>query len=609
MSDPLTVAVPDIGDFSDVPVIEILVAPGDRVDIETPLVTLESDKATMDVPSPHAGTVASVLVAVGDTVSEGAALLVLAAESDAAMRDAPDADTGAPGTRSGSGTPAPPGDSGTDSARSPSAGPPPSTPADIEAEVVVLGAGPGGYTAAFRAADLGLRTVLVERYPTLGGVCLNVGCIPSKALLHTAAVIDGAGEMAAHGVAFGPPSIDVAKLAGWKNKVVGRLTRGLAGLAKQRNVQVVHGEGAFSSPHRLSVAGSDGTTEIEFRHAIIAAGSQAIEIPGFPNDDPRLMDSTDALVLDDVPGRLLVVGGGIIGLEMATVYAALGSRVTVVELMDGLIPGCDRDLVKPLEKRIRARYESILLSTRVTGISREGTGLRVSFESADGNGDAPADETFDRVLVAVGRRPNGHRIGAENAGVHVDERGFIPADRRQRTNVEHIFSIGDIAGEPMLAHKATHEGKVAAEVCAGHKASFDALAIPSVAYTDPEVAWTGLTENSAREQGIDCDKATFPWAASGRALGIGRSEGLTKVLFDKETGRLVGAGIVGPHAGDLIAEATLAIEMGADARDIGLTIHPHPTLSETINFAAEMVEGTITDLYIPRRKQGSGRKQ
>ena len=604
MSDPLTVAVPDIGDFSDVPVIEVLVAPGDRVDAETPLVTLESDKATMDVPSPHAGTVESVLVAVGDTVSEGAALLVLAAESDAVAPGVPDADTGAPGTRSGSGTPALPKDSGTDVARSPPARPPPATPADIEAEVVVLGAGPGGYTAAFRAADLGLRTVLVERYPTLGGVCLNVGCIPSKALLHTAAVIDGAQEMAAHGVAFGPPSIDLAKLAGWKNGVVGRLTRGLAGLAKQRNVRIVHGEGAFSSPHRLSVEGSDGATGIEFRHAIIAAGSQAVELLGFPNGDPRLMDSTDALALDELPGRLLVVGGGIIGLEMATVYAALGSRVTVVELMDGLIPGCDRDLVKPLEKRIRARYESILLSTRVTAVSPQDSGLRVSFESVGGSGDAPAEETFDRVLVAVGRRPNGHRIGAENAGVHVDERGFIPADRQQRTNVDHIFSIGDIAGEPMLAHKATHEGKVAAEVCAGHNASFDALAIPSVAYTDPEVAWTGLTETLARERGIDCDRATFPWAASGRALGIGRSEGLTKVLFDRETGRLVGAGIVGPHAGDLVAEATLAIEMGADARDIGLTIHPHPTLSETLNFAAEMVEGTITDLYVPRREQG-----
>ena len=470
-------------------------------------------------------------------------------------------------------------------------------PPSIEAEVVVLGAGPGGYTAAFRAADLGLRTVLVERYPALGGVCLNVGCIPSKALLHAAAVIDGAGEMAAHGIAFGPPSIDLPKLAGWKSQVVARLTRGLAGLAKQRKVQVVQGDGAFVSPRRLSVATPDGATEIGFEHAIIAAGSRAVEIPGFPNGDPRLMDSTGALVLDAVPPRLLVVGGGIIGLEMATVYAALGSRVSVVELMDGLIPGCDRDLVKPLEQRIRARYESIRLSTKVTGMAPEGSGLRVSFEGPDG----PAEDTFDRVLVAVGRRPNGDRIGAENAGVRVDEHGFIPADRRQRTNVEHVFAIGDVAGPPMLAHKATHEGKVAAEVCAGRKSSFDALAVPSVAYTDPEVAWTGLTETEALERGIDVDKATFPWAASGRALGMGRGEGLTKVLFDRESGRMLGAGIVGPHAGELIAEATLAIEMGADARDVGLTIHPHPTLSETVNFAAEMVEGTITDLYAPRR--------
>ena len=601
MPEPLTITVPDIGDFSDVPVIEVLVASGDKVDVESPLVTLESDKATMDVPSPHAGTVESVMVAVGDMVSEGAPLVTVAVDAAATPADASQTAGGAPAS-DGGGTNAP-------GVQRTTAEPSQARSADIEADVVVLGAGPGGYTAAFRAADLGLRTVLVERYPTLGGVCLNVGCIPSKALLHTAAVIDGAGEMTAHGVAFGSPSIDLAKLEGWKNKVVGRLTRGLAGLATQRKVQVVHGDGAFSSPHRLSVAGADGTTEIEFRHAVIAAGSQAIEIPGFPNDDPRLMDSTDALVLDEVPGRLLVIGGGIIGLEMATVYAALGSRVTVVELMDGLIPGCDRDLVKPLEKRIRTRYESILLSTRVTGISPEDSGLRVSFESTDGSGDAPAEETFDRVLVAVGRRPNGDRIGAADAGVHVDERGFVPSDRQQRTNVEHIFAIGDITGPPMLAHKATHEGKVAAEVCAGHKASFDALAIPSVAYTDPEVAWTGLTETAAREQGIDCDKATFPWAASGRALGIGRSEGLTKVLFDKESGRLLGAGIVGPHAGDLIAEATLAIEMGADARDIGLTIHPHPTLSETINFAAEMVEGTITDLYVPRRKQETARKK
>ena len=593
MIDTLTIPVPDIGDFSDVPVIDVLVAPGDRVGVETPLVTLESDKATMDVPSPHAGTVASVLVAVGDTVSEGAALVTLDPDTAPSREDAPEAtiDTAdAAGDATGSSA-AP--------ATMPARGKAGS--ADIETDVVVLGAGPGGYTAAFRAADLGLRTVLVERYPTLGGVCLNVGCIPSKALLHAAWIIDAAAEMGTHGIEFGPPSVDLAKLAGWKNKVVGRLTGGLAGLAKQRKIQVIQGTGAFSSSHRMRVATTGDTTEIEFRHAIVAAGSQAVENPGFPNDDPRLMDSTDALMLDEMPGRLLVIGGGIIGLEMATVYAALGSRVNVVELMDGLMPGCDRDLVKPLEQRIRKNYESIRLSTRVTDISPDDSGLRVSFEAEDGSASTPAAETFDRVLVAVGRRPNGDRIGAEHAGVHVDERGFIPVDRQQRTNVGHIFAIGDIVGQPMLAHKATHEGKVAAEVCAGHKASFDALAIPSVAYTDPEVAWTGLSETEARERGIEIDKATFPWAASGRALGIGRSEGLTKVLFDPQTGRLLGAGIVGAHAGDLIAEATLAIEMGADARDIGLTIHPHPTLSETFNFAAEMVEGTITDLYLPQR--------
>jgi len=599
MTDPLTIPVPDIGDFSDVPVIEVLVAPGDRVDVETPLVTLESDKATMDVPSPQAGTIASILVTVGDTVSEGAPLVTIDPDDAMAPGGAPGPDTGVP---------APDGDApDTREAPTPLQDAPVRS-ADIETEVVVLGAGPGGYTAAFRAADLGLRTVLVERYPTLGGVCLNVGCIPSKALLHAAAVIDGAQAMAAHGIEFGAPSIDLTKLAGWKNKVVGRLTGGLAGLAKQRKVRVVQGVGTFASPHRLNVATSGGMTDIAFERAIIAAGSQAFEIPGFPNDDPRLMDSTDALVLDEVPGRLLVIGGGIIGLEMATVYAALGSRVNVVELMDGLIPGCDRDLVKPLEQRIRTMYESIRLSTRVTDVSPDDSGLRVTFEAVGEPTSAPAVETFDRVLVAVGRRPNGDRIDAGNAGVHVDEHGFIPVDRQQRTNVEHIFAIGDITGQPMLAHKATHEGKVAAEVCSGHKASFDALAIPSVAYTDPEVAWTGLTETEARERGIEFDKATFPWAASGRALGIGRSEGLTKVLFERETGRLLGAGIVGAHAGDLIAEATLAIEMGADARDIGLTIHPHPTLSETFNFAAEMVEGTITDLYLPRRAKQRARQ-
>ena len=507
MPDPLTVAVPDIGDFSDVPVIEVLVAPGDRVDVETPLVTLESDKATMDVPSPHAGTVESVLVAAGDMVSEGAPLVTVAPREASSSRGAAEPDAGA-GTAGGEGPdrPATPGASAT---RAPAGGSP-AEPADIEAEVVVLGAGPGGYTSAFRAADLGLRTVLVERYPTLGGVCLNVGCIPSKALLHTAWVIDAAAAMAAHGVEFGAPSIDLPKLAGWKNEVVGRLTTGLAGLARQRNVQVVHGAGAFAAPHRLRVETSDGTTEIAFERAIIAAGSRAVEIPGFPNDDPRLMDSTDALGLDEAPRRLLVIGGGIIGLEMATVYAALGSRVNVVELMDGLIPGCDRDLVKPLEKRIRSMYESIRLSTRVTGVSPDGSGLRVTFEPVGEAAGAPAAETFDRVLVAVGRRPNGDRIGAENAGVHVDECGFIPVDRQQRTNVEHVFAIGDIVGQPMLAHKATHEGKVAAEACAGQKSSFDALAIPSVAYTDPEVAWTGLTETLAKEQGIEFEKATFP---------------------------------------------------------------------------------------------------
>ena len=599
MTDPLTIPVPDIGDFSDVPVIEVLVAPGDRVDVETPLVTLESDKATMDVPSPQAGTIASILVTVGDTVSEGAPLVTIDPDDAMAPGGAPGPDTGVPA----------PDDDAPDTREAPAPiRDAPVRSADIETEVVVLGAGPGGYTAAFRAADLGLRTMLVERYPTLGGVCLNVGCIPSKALLHAAAVIDGAQAMAAHGIEFGAPSIDLEKLAGWKNKVVGRLTGGLAGLAKQRKVRVVQGFGTFASPHRLNVATPGGTTEIAFERAIIAAGSQAVEIPGFPNDDPRLMDSTGALVLDEVPGRLLVIGGGIIGLEMATVYAALGSRVNVVELMDGLVPGCDRDLAKPLEQRIRTMYESIRLSTRVTDVWPDDSGLRVTFESAGETTSAPAAETFDRVLVAVGRRPNGDRIGAERAGVHVDGHGFIPVDRRQRTNVGHIFAIGDIAGQPMLAHKATHEGKVAAEVCAGHKASFDALAIPSVAYTDPEVAWTGLTETEARERGIEFDKATFPWAASGRALGIGRSEGLTKVLFERETGRLLGTGIVGAHAGDLIAEATLAIEMGADARDIGLTIHPHPTLSETFNFAAEMVEGTITDLYLPRRAKQRARR-
>lgn len=581
MSERITVVVPDIGDFENVEIIELLVAPGDRVEPEQSLITLESDKASMEVPSSQGGIVAELLVAVGDHVSTGTPVLVLEqvdAEvvTPAAENAAPVAETVAPAPLAAS-----------------------TAEADERCQLLVLGSGPGGYTAAFRAADLGLDVVLVERYPNLGGVCLNVGCIPSKALLHTAAVINEAAEMSDHGVTFAKPEIDLPKLAGFKRKVVSTLTDGLAGLAKRRKVRVVYGTGRFVDPHALEVTAADGGTQrIAFEQAVIAAGSRSTRIPGLPYDDPRLMDSTGALELADVPQRLLVIGGGIIGLEMATVYAALGSQVTVVELTGELIPGIDRDLVKPLEKRLRGRCEQMLLNTRVTAIEVRKKGLLVRFE-----GDkAPKDGLFDRVLLAVGRNPNGGLIGAEAAGVSVDERGFIAVDRQMRTNVPHIFAIGDIVGQPMLAHKASHEGKVAAEVAAGHKASFDARVIPSVAYTDPEVAWVGLTENEAKAQGIAVEKGVFPWAASGRALSLGRGEGLTKLLFDPETKRIVGAGIVGTNAGELIAEAALAIEMGADNEDIGLTIHPHPTLSETLCFAAEAHAGTITDLYIPRRK-------
>ncbi|HRK95803.1 MAG TPA: dihydrolipoyl dehydrogenase [Rhodospirillales bacterium] len=467
----------------------------------------------------------------------------------------------------------------------------------MHAEVLVLGSGPGGYSAAFRAADLGKKTVLVERYGSLGGVCLNVGCIPSKALLHAAKVIEEAKEMSANGVVFGEARIEIEKLASWKNKVVGKLTGGLAGLAKQRKVQVVQGVGSFSGPNELSVANGNGTTTISFDQAIIAAGSQPVEIPGFPHDDPRVMSSTGALELKDIPKRLLVVGGGIIGLEMATVYYELGSRVTVVELLDGLMPGTDRDLVRPLQKRIEKQYEKIMLKTKVTSMSAKEDGIHVAFEGPGG----PGEDVFDRVLVAVGRKPNGNSIGAENAGVEVDERGFIATDKQMRTNVRHIFAIGDIARPPMLAHKAVHEGKVAAEVAAGKNSAFDARVIPSVAYTDPEVAWVGVTEDEAKQQKLDYGKGVFPWAASGRSLALGRDEGMTKLLFDNKTDRVIGGGIVGPNAGDLIAEVGLAIETGCDAQDIGLTIHPHPTLAETLGMAAEAFEGTITDLYIPRR--------
>jgi dihydrolipoamide dehydrogenase len=469
----------------------------------------------------------------------------------------------------------------------------------MHAEVLVLGSGPGGYTAAFRAADLGKSVILVERYPNLGGVCTNVGCIPSKALLHVARVLTEAEETAEAGIGFAKPTIDVAKLRAWKEEVVGKGTKGIAGLAKQRKVTVVEGVGRFESPKALLVRAKDGkSTRIGFDHCIIAAGSSVARIPGFPYDDPRLMDSTGALELPDVPKRLLVIGGGIIGLEMACVYDALGSKVTVVELMEGLIPGADRDLVRPLERRIRARYEAILLKTKVARLEAQKSGLLAMFE-----GDAvPAPRLYDRALLAVGRRPNGREIGAEAAGVSVNERGFIPVDKQCRTNVPHIFAIGDIVGEPMLAHKASHEAKVAAEVIAGHKVAFDARAIPSVAYTDPEVAWMGLTETEAAKRGIAYEKASFPWAASGRARSIGRTEGNTKLLFDPGSKRILGAGMVGPNAGELVAETVLALEMGSDMEDIALTIHPHPTLSETPGFAAEVALGSITDLYVPQKK-------
>ena len=581
----IEVKVPDIGDFANVEVIEVHVKAGDRIDVEDSLITLESDKATMDVPAPAAGVVQQMHVKVGDKVSAGDRILALTTQEGADAR--PPAETAKERP-----TEEP------QAATSPKPQAAIAAKGDLHAQLLVLGSGPGGYTAAFRAADLGQQVVLVERYATLGGVCLNVGCIPSKALLHAARVVAETKEMAAHGIAFGEPKIDLAKLRGWKDKVVGRLTGGLAQLAKQRKVRVVRGHGRFISAHALAVESADGPVTVTFDQAIIAAGSQATMIPGLPTDDPRVMDSTGALELDDIPKRLLVIGGGIIGLEMATVYHELGSRVTVVELMDMLMPGVDADIVKPLQRRIEKQYEAIYLGTQVKRVESGSRGLRVSFEGSK----APAADEFDQVLVAVGRRPNGKAIEAQAAGVHVDERGFIAVDRQQRTNVPHIFAIGDIVGQPMLAHKATHEGKVAAEVAAGMKSAFDARVVPAVAYTDPEVAWTGVTEAQAKEQKLNYGKGTFPWAASGRALGLGRDEGMTKLLFDRDTGRVIGAGIVGPHAGDLIAEVGLAIETGCDAQDIGLTIHPHPTLSETVAFAAEAFEGTITDLYIPRKK-------
>ena len=573
--EAIEVKVPDIGDFSDVPVITVMVAPGDEVAAEDPLIELESDKATMEVPAPAAGTVIALAVKLGDTVSEGSLILTLSTGQAAKPAEAPAAPP-APASR-------------------------PTAPVqgDIHAELLVLGSGPGGYTAAFRAADLGLETVLVERSPTLGGVCLNVGCIPSKALLHAAKVITEAEEMSHFGVKFAKPKLDIDALRGWKESVVKKLTGGLSGLAKGRKVKVVEGVGQFASANLLRVATEAGETTVSFDQCVVAAGSEPIELPFIPHDDPRVIDSTGALELDGIPKRLLVLGGGIIGLEMGCVYDALGAKVTVVELMDQIIPGADKDIVKPLHKRIEKRYENIHLKTKVTAVAAGKAGLEVTFEGPGGT----STDTFDKVLVAVGRRPNGKMIGLENTGVAVDERGFIAVDRQMRTNVAHIFAIGDVVGQPMLAHKAVHEGKVAAEVAAGHTRAFDARVIPSVAYTDPEVAWVGLTETEAKAKGLKLGKGVFPWAASGRSLSLGRDEGMTKVLFDEETDRVVGAGIVGPNAGDLIAEVAVAIEMGCDATDLGHTIHPHPTLSETVNFAAEMFEGTITDLMPPKKKR------
>ena len=599
--------VPDIGGHSDVPVIEILVNVGDTVKKDQGLVTLESDKATMEVPAIADGVVKALKVKLGDNVSEGAVIAVIESGAAAAASAPPPANAGggregvASSSDAAKGTPPHPSPaSAGEGAKSvaPQAASSSGRKADIECATVVLGAGPGGYTAAFRSADLGVDTVLVERYPSLGGVCLNVGCIPSKALLHAADVIEQAAHASDYGVDFGKPKISIDKLRGYKEKVVGQLTKGLAGMAKQRKVRVVQGTAKFVSANELEIAGEAGTQLLRFNHCIIAAGSQPVKLPAFPWDDPRIMDSTDALELAEVPKELLVVGGGIIGLEMATVYRGLGAEVTVVEFMDQLMPGADKDLVKPLADRLKAQGVSVHLKTKVVEAKAGKKGIDVAFEGDN----IPDGKLYDRVLVSVGRAPNGRKIDADKAGVAVTERGFIEVDRQMRTNVPHIFAIGDIVGQPMLAHKATHEGKLAAEVAAGEKKEWVARVIPSVAYTDPEIAWVGVTESEAKAKGLKVGVGKFPWAASGRAIGLSRTEGFTKLVFDEASHRIIGAGIVGVHAGELIAEAALAIEMGCEVEDIGHTIHPHPTLSESVGMAAEVYDGTITDLYIPRKK-------
>jgi len=583
MAKTIEITVPDIGDFDEVEIIEVLVAVGDTIAEEDSLITVESDKASMEIPSPSAGVIKKINVKVGDKVSQGSVILELETEEGASAATEEKKAVTETVEKTKTVTPVAASFEGE---------------ADKQAEVVVLGSGPGGYTAAFRAADLGKQVILIERYDSIGGVCLNVGCIPSKALLHTAEVINEAEEFSKLGITFGKPKININKLRAHKETVVGKLTGGLKQLAKQRKVEIVQGYGRFTSANSIEVEADDGKKQtIAFNDCIIAAGSQVTKLPFIPWDDPRVMDSTDALELEEIPKNLLVVGGGIIGLEMATVYDALGANVTVVELSPGLMPGVDRDLIRLFERSIKKRYDNIYIDTKVTEIKPLKKGLVCKFEGKK----APAEATFDRVLVSIGRSPNGKLIDADKAGVAVDDHGFIAVDKQMRTNVEHIFAIGDIVGQPMLAHKAVHEGKVAAEVIAGQKSFFDARTIPSVAYTDPEVAWCGITEEEAKAQGVAYEKGAFPWAASGRALSMGAENGMTKVLFDKETKRVIGAGIVGKNAGELIAETVLALEMGADAEDLGLTIHPHPTLSETVCFAAEMAEGTITDLYVPKK--------
>jgi len=607
MATLLEVKVPDIGDFKDVPVIEVLVKPGDTVKPETSLVTLESDKATMDVPSPAAGVVKELKVKVGDKVGEGTLILTLETGAEAAPAKAAPA-AAAPAAKPAP-TAAPAAAPSAPAAAPAKPGPAAATyggAADMECEMLVLGSGPGGYSAAFRAADLGMKTVLVERYAALGGVCLNVGCIPSKALLHTASVVDEVKTMGAHGITFGAPRIELDKLRAFKDGVVKKLSGGIAGMAKMRKVEVVRGVGRFLDPHHLQVdvTSGDGQTAtgakkvIRFQKAIIAAGSQAVKLPFMP-DDPRVVDSTGALLLTSIPKRMLVVGGGIIGLEMATVYSALGTRIDVVEMLDGMMTGADRDLVKVWEKKNAGRFDNVMLQTKTTGATATAKGIEVTFEGTK----APSGpQTYDVVLVAVGRSANGKKLDADKAGVTVTERGFIPVDKQMRTNVAHIHAIGDIVGNPMLAHKAVHEGHVAAEAAAGQKSFFDARQIPSVAYTDPEVAWAGLTEDECKAKGIKYGKAVFPWAASGRAIANGRDEGFTKLLFDEATHRCIGGGIVGTHAGDLIGEVCLAVEMGCDPADIGKTIHPHPTLSESIGMAAELFEGVCTDMPPVKKK-------